>query len=222
MLGATLTTTAAPRATSASALTRSMSTWSMTAISPGWSRLVRFLVRRSTRTVRGTGAPGTPARPVRRVASLIALPLPRAAISPPRSAGAHRRAAGTSAHGPIRAWHRVSPPRTATELRLFRNGTHPGCPRMRGRRIRRRSGRLGPHRLPQQLLGVALRQAALGVPGQHARQLPDPTPVVEPLDAAGRDPAVVGLLHGEVPVREGRHLRQVGHADHLAGTGEQR
>src|ERR1700754_3790173 len=44
---ATLTTAAAPHATSASALTRSTSTWSMIAISPDWRRLVSLFVRRS-------------------------------------------------------------------------------------------------------------------------------------------------------------------------------
>src|SRR5690606_35224576 len=47
MPAAMLTTAAAPHATSASALTRSTSTWSMMAISPGWRRFVSLLVRRS-------------------------------------------------------------------------------------------------------------------------------------------------------------------------------
>jgi hypothetical protein len=51
MLGAALTTAATLVPTSASALTRSMSTWSMTAMSPGRSRFVRFFVRRSKRAV---------------------------------------------------------------------------------------------------------------------------------------------------------------------------
>src|ERR1700738_1044526 len=46
------------QATSASAATRSMSWWSMTAISPGRNRLVRFLVRRSTRATPPVAAPG--------------------------------------------------------------------------------------------------------------------------------------------------------------------
>ena len=49
MLGAALTTAATRQATSASALTRSRSTWSITATSPGRSRLVSVLVRRSSR-----------------------------------------------------------------------------------------------------------------------------------------------------------------------------
>src|SRR4051794_17207899 len=47
MLGATLITPLTPQDTSASALTRSRSTWSMIAISPWFSRLVRNLVRLS-------------------------------------------------------------------------------------------------------------------------------------------------------------------------------
>src|SRR4029077_11670316 len=50
MLGETFTTAATPQPTRASALTRSRSTWSITATSPGRRRLVRFLVRRSSRT----------------------------------------------------------------------------------------------------------------------------------------------------------------------------
>ena len=46
---AALTTPAAPASIRLSAATRSRSWWSMTAISPGWSRLARSLVRRSTR-----------------------------------------------------------------------------------------------------------------------------------------------------------------------------
>src|SRR5215472_494315 len=57
MLAAALTTAAACRCNSASALTRSRSSWSMMAISPGVSRLVRFFVRRSRRA-----GPLTPGR----------------------------------------------------------------------------------------------------------------------------------------------------------------
>src|SRR5947207_6886655 len=57
MLGATLTTAATWQLISASALTRSRSRWSMMAMSPGHSRLVRFLVRRSRRA-----GPITPGR----------------------------------------------------------------------------------------------------------------------------------------------------------------
>src|SRR5690606_13988597 len=65
MLGATLTTAPTWQETSASALTRSRSTWSMTAISPGWRRLVRSLVRRSSRAVALTpGRPSSRARPI--------------------------------------------------------------------------------------------------------------------------------------------------------------
>src|SRR3954464_5661354 len=67
MLGAALTTAATLQATRESALTRSMSWGSMTAMSPGRSRLVRFLVRRSRRTVPDTPGADSWARPRRRV-----------------------------------------------------------------------------------------------------------------------------------------------------------
>src|SRR5690348_10430934 len=51
MLTAALTTAATSSWMSASALTRSRSVWSMTAMSPGCSRLARFLVRLSIRAV---------------------------------------------------------------------------------------------------------------------------------------------------------------------------
>src|SRR5690625_87337 len=50
MLVAVLSTAPTPCSSSASALTRSRSTWSMTAMSPGRSRPARFLVWRSQRT----------------------------------------------------------------------------------------------------------------------------------------------------------------------------
>src|SRR3712207_8078877 len=59
-----------------SALTRSMSTWSMTATSPGRSRLVRFLVRRSSRTVPVTPGAASGARPRRREPMRMACTLP--------------------------------------------------------------------------------------------------------------------------------------------------
>src|SRR3954447_15176924 len=67
MLGAAFTTAATLQATSESALTRSTSTWSMTAMSPGRSRLVRFFVRRSRRAVPATPGAVSVARPRRRV-----------------------------------------------------------------------------------------------------------------------------------------------------------
>src|ERR1700748_2746450 len=54
---AALTTAETFRLISASAATRSRSTWSMIAMSPGHSRLVRFLVRRSRRA--GPATPGS-------------------------------------------------------------------------------------------------------------------------------------------------------------------
>ena len=56
MLGAALMTAATWQLTSDSALTRSRSAWSMIAISPGRSRLVRVLVRRSS--LAGPASPG--------------------------------------------------------------------------------------------------------------------------------------------------------------------
>src|SRR3954447_3319542 len=64
MLRAALTTAAGRRATSDSAATTSMSTWSITATSPGSSRFVRFLVRRSMRA--GPMTPGPPSGAARR------------------------------------------------------------------------------------------------------------------------------------------------------------
>ncbi len=63
MEDAAFTTAAGRQARRASALTLSMSWWSMTAISPGRSRLVRFFVLGSTRTVpRTPGLSGSRAR----------------------------------------------------------------------------------------------------------------------------------------------------------------
>src|SRR4051812_24554031 len=64
MLQAALTTAAGRQATSASPATASMSMWSMIAMSPGRSRLVRFLVRRSIRA--GPVTPGPPSGAGRR------------------------------------------------------------------------------------------------------------------------------------------------------------
>src|SRR4051812_696479 len=54
-----------------------MSTWSMTAISPGRSRLVRFLVRRSSRAVPITPDAVSDTRPRRRVPMRMAAMVPR-------------------------------------------------------------------------------------------------------------------------------------------------
>ena len=62
MLIEALTTAATFRLISSSALTRSRSEWSMTAISPGLSRLVMFFVLRSTRAT-ATMPGGSPALP---------------------------------------------------------------------------------------------------------------------------------------------------------------
>src|SRR6266542_305238 len=52
------TTAATPFSTRPSAATRSRSSWSITAISPGWIRRRRFLVRRSTLATRAACPPG--------------------------------------------------------------------------------------------------------------------------------------------------------------------
>src|SRR4051795_5862975 len=98
MLVAMLTTASAPRATRASALTRSMSVWSITAISPGWSRLVRFFVRRSRRGPPARGAP--PARGGRRAVGVF--------LAPPVEAGHAGQVARAGAGGsPGREPHRT-------------------------------------------------------------------------------------------------------------------
>src|SRR3954447_15504947 len=69
MLWAALTTAPGRLATRDSASTTSMSVWSMTAMSPGSSRLVRFFVRRSMRTRPTTPGPpsGTAWRRIRNI-----------------------------------------------------------------------------------------------------------------------------------------------------------
>src|ERR687885_2032648 len=64
MLHAALTTAAGRHPTRDCAATASMSMWSMIATSPGWRRLVRFFVRRSTRA--GPVTPGPPSGAGRR------------------------------------------------------------------------------------------------------------------------------------------------------------
>src|SRR3954471_62372 len=71
MLGAALTTAATRAATRPSAPTRSRSTWSMTAMSPGCSRFVSRLVRRSSRAIPTTPGCRSPERGRRKVASFI-------------------------------------------------------------------------------------------------------------------------------------------------------
>src|SRR2546425_8271951 len=58
MEGAASTTAATTFSTRPSAATRSMSSWSITATSPGWIRRRRFLVRRSTLATRAACPPG--------------------------------------------------------------------------------------------------------------------------------------------------------------------
>src|SRR5687768_14316053 len=82
MLGAAFTTAPTWQATSESALTRSMSTWSITAMSPGRSRLVRVLVRRSRRAVPAVPDPVSGPRPRRRVPMRMARMVPRGRWGP--------------------------------------------------------------------------------------------------------------------------------------------
>src|SRR3954466_10975989 len=71
MLGAAFTTAQTLALTSASAATRSRSTWSMMAMSPGRRRLVSRFVRRSIRAGPATPGGRSPPRGRRKVASLI-------------------------------------------------------------------------------------------------------------------------------------------------------
>src|SRR4051794_20909260 len=86
MLGAALTTAHTFALTSASAATRSRSTWSMMAMSPGRRRLVSRLVRRSI--LAGPATPGgrSPPRGRRNVASLITAESARRPPSGPTAA----------------------------------------------------------------------------------------------------------------------------------------
>src|SRR5215475_23821 len=174
MLGAAFTTAAAWRRMSASALTRSRSTWSMMATSPGLSRLVRFFVRRSTRA--GPAMPGRSSGLVRcfieslRNWAIIVTILP----DPPR----------TRSHTP----HQRRPFRqvAAAAERPLR----PGPPR--GRPFRGRRGQQLPRVRPPKL-GVLKT-------GQHPGELDDPARVVEAGEAAAGDRAVVGPLDHQMGV----------------------
>ena len=63
--------------------------------------------------------------------------------------------------------------------------------------------------------GVGLRQ-----PGQHPGQLRSRARVVEHGQPGAGHRAVAGLLDQDVPVGVRRHLRQVGHHQHLGGAGQ--
>src|SRR5260370_42476979 len=130
MLGAAFTTAATWQLMRASALIRSRSPWSMMAISPGESRLVRFVVLRSRRA--GPITPGRSSDLPRRVQGrrrdglFIALP-----ILPETAAGhGHARnsgvlpAAGRSGRAPVAAGA-SAPPRT-NALHIRRLGPWPG------------------------------------------------------------------------------------------------
>src|SRR4051795_6863903 len=80
MLGETLTTAQTFARTNASAATRSRSTWSMIAMSPGRSRLVSVLVRRSRRATPVTPGWRSPPRGRRSVAILISPESARTAL----------------------------------------------------------------------------------------------------------------------------------------------
>src|SRR3954451_17017840 len=119
MLGAALTTAQTFAATSPSAATRSRSTWSMIAMSPGRSRLVRRLVRRSRRATPTTPGWRSPLRERRRVASLIAASLPDVLGEPDPAAppsGVPLRGRGDG-----QQLLRVTP----RELRVGQPGEHP-------------------------------------------------------------------------------------------------
>src|SRR5215510_725318 len=191
MLLATLTTAATCRCTSASALTRSRSSWSMMAISPGARRLVRFLVRRSSlagpltpgrSSVLGRGVMGR----LRNCAIIESiLPEIRGWPAPSLQPGAGEVVSGLV---------------LVPELPGFRVGT-----------LRAGGG--------EQLTGVRPPELGVFEPGQHPGQLAHPARVVQPGDAAADHRAVAGLLDGQVGVRERGHLGQVGDHDHLGAAG---
>src|SRR3954451_2708153 len=130
MLCAALTTAPGRRATSDLAATTSMSEWSMTATSPGSSRLVRFLVRRSTRA--GPVTPGPPSGTARRgIRSILtrrwshgatgrrSTPLP-----PPLVAGVRGVVRGAPALG-LRGCEQLSGVRLR-RVRILHPAEHPG------------------------------------------------------------------------------------------------
>src|SRR5690348_12788836 len=138
MLAATLTTAATCRCSSASALTRSRSSWSMMAMSPGASRLVRFLVRRSS--LAGPLTPGRSSALARGVMGRLRncaiigsiLPETKAGLRhhanlAPGSGSARLPAQPDSALGvlPFRGGEQFTGVRPA-ELGVFEPGQHPG------------------------------------------------------------------------------------------------
>src|SRR5215813_7410874 len=189
MLGAAFTTAAAWRRMSATALTRSRSTWSMMAMSPGLSLLVRFFVLRSTRA--GPAMPGRSSGLVRyfieslRNWAIIVTILPD--LQRTRSHTPHQRR-------PFRqvaaaAGRPLAPGAGACPLR-------PGL--LRGRPFRGRRGQQLPRVRPPKL-GVLKT-------GQHPGELDDPARVVEAGEAAAGDRAIVGPLDHQVGVGERGHL----------------
>ena len=174
------------RRRSASALTRSRSTWSMTAMSPGSSRLVRSLVRRSSRT-----DPGTPGR------SWLGGP----------QAGQFHRALIVPCHEPPSRFIQPGRP-LLTHLRyvtvrqiILWNGLF-----SLGSAVRR-PVRAAPRRAPGRHRSPPDRPSSGPVPatGRHRRGH----------QTTGGDRAVVALQHHDVPVGERGDLGQVGDHEHL-------
>src|SRR6266498_1276449 len=121
--GLALSTAATPTATSESAATRSRSTWSMTAMSPGRSRPTRRLVRRSSRTVPVT-TPGSALRDRRKTGRRI--------VTHPDTAGLagwtrHAYPAGPPLSGLLLCRHGEQLLRVRdAQIRVGQAGEHPG------------------------------------------------------------------------------------------------
>ena len=163
---------ATPQATSASALTRSMSTWSMTAMSPGRSRPVRFFVRRSSRAVPPALSP-TPG-----------------CAAAPHGADAHAR------HGPDAAWTRPERPTRIGDLAVTQRARHHGAddtPGGAGERVA--PGRYRAVTSVEQVTGVApssdptSRPPAVRRTGSPARRGPRPPRAVIRAAPRAADPA---------------------------------
>src|SRR3954465_15250148 len=196
MLWAALTTAPGRLATRDSAATTSMSVWSMTAMSPGSSRLVRCFVRRSMRTRPTTpGPPSGTAR--RRIRNILTCRWSHGATGGRSTARSARPAPGGHAGPPAR------PPARAARLAL---GAPAGQPfGLRGR---------------EQLAGVRLRAVRVLHAAEHPGQLPDPALLVEGGDATHGHLTVARLHHPEVTVGVGGDLREVRDDQNLRGPRE--
>src|SRR3954468_22236018 len=174
-----LTTPATPASTRPSAERRSRSSWSITAISPGWIRRSRFFVLRSTRAVPAAGR-ARRERSRSRFRGLVA------AVETPPFGSVRRRPAGSACAGALRRPSRTSVadrPRSAADGASADGG-----------------------RLRQELLRVGGGDLAVGEAGEHAGDLGHPFAVVQHLDRGRRtgllDPEVaVGEARD---LREGR------------------